>query len=345
MGNKTTTQLSIIMPVYNKKELVKDMIDSIVANDFDDYELIVIDDGSTTETLDFLKEKESRIRQMKVISRREQPKGPQTCRNLGLEIAVGKYVVFFDSDDFVAQTCLRTRVEQMESHPDTDFMVFPSAIYVDGKFIPNAPQFIYGHSVNKDDLSAFARREIPFTVWTNIYKRSSLKTSGIKWDTEVSSLQDSDFNLQAFMKGLKYEYANVKADYGYRIFTGSTSVSKQINTYKHFDSHLYTTAKFFEQLQAKYGHRYDWDIFQGVLFLYNTIFSDGMNKDYALRMVKCVQKYNKNCALTLRLQVAITAWLAKFLPAKRARQIPMAPYLVLHILRMKLKRRRMNPIL
>lgn len=336
-------QLSIVMPFFNNPTLVVEMMRSIIANTFQDWELLAIDDGSTAEALEYVKTNINDCR-IKFIHRTCEPKGAQTCRNIGIKEMRGEYVVFMDSDDYITPTCLQTRVEELRKRPDLDFMVFPSGIYTDGTFDANAPRFIYGYCVNSDDISAFAKRELPFVVWSNIYRSSSVLSHRLMWDTNLLSLQDADFNLQALLKGLKYSYAYVTADYGYRIFTGEESVSKQINSYKHFDSHLYATRRFFEAIQDKFGHKYDWDIFQGVLFLYNTVFSNGIDKDYAHKMIKCLERYNKMCAFTLKMQVSVTVLLEKFLSAKKARQIPMAFYLVSHVMRLKLKRRKMIPI-
>lgn len=336
-------KLTIVMPFFNNPTLVVEMMESIVENDFQDWELLAVDDGSTEQSLEYIKSRVTDAR-VRIIHRYQEPKGPQTCRNIGIKEMRGDFVIFFDSDDYVTPSCLRVRVQELQKRPDLDFMVFPTGVFVDGRFDPNAPKYIFGYPVNSDDTAALAKRELPFVVCSNIYRARSIVAHGMEWDTSLLSLQDADFNMQALTKGMKYAYANVKADYGYRIFTGGASVSRQINTYKHFDSHLYATRRFFEMLQAKHGHKYDWDIFQGVLFLYNNVFTNGIDKDYALRMAKNIKKYNKTLYFTLKLQVEATILLAKFLPPKRARQIPMALYLVAHIARMKLKRRRMKPL-
>ena len=117
--------LSIVMPVYNKLEQTLYMIESIRANRFQLWELLVVDDGSDEDTITVLNQlpyKDSRIR---IIRRNRSPKGAQTCRNIGMEQAQGKYIIFFDNDDYVLPHCLETRVNAMESNPSLDFMVFP----------------------------------------------------------------------------------------------------------------------------------------------------------------------------------------------------------------------------
>ena len=126
-------KVSLIMPFFNNKELVGEMINSILANTFEDWELLAIDDGSTEETLEYLSayQKDSRI---KFIKREDKPKGAQTCRNLGMDYAKGPYWIFVDSDDYLTPSCIGKRVEMIEKRQDLDFMVFPSAVYINDVF-------------------------------------------------------------------------------------------------------------------------------------------------------------------------------------------------------------------
>jgi len=343
MSSAITPQLSIIMPFYNNKELIVEMIDSIVANSFKDWELLAIDDGSSKETLEFLKKYTNDYR-IHIIKRDRDPKGAQTCRNIGIEKMRGEYVVFFDSDDYITPNCLQTRMDAIRRHPSLDFMVFPSGTYVGHTFHPAAPKFIYGYNIHKNDIASFARRELPFIVWTNIYRSEAIKNHHIKWDENLLSLQDADFNMTAILAGMKYQYACVSPDYGYRISYSQESTSKKILTEKHFNSHIYAVDKFYNQLQSIYGHKYDFDTFQGLLFIYNTIFTDRIDKPTAIKMATCIFRHNRLLGCVLRMQILLTTILEKIIPAKRARQIPMTPYLIAHTIREKKTRKRINSI-
>lgn len=343
MENIKDPTLSIIMPFYNNKELVAEMIDSILANNFQDWELLAIDDGSSQDTLEYLS-KYNTDKRIYIIKRTILPKGAQTCRNIGIELMKGKYVVFFDSDDYITKTCLGTRVERISNRTDVDFLVFPSATYSNNVFNPKAPEYIYGYNVYNDDVEAFARRELPFIVWNNIYKSESIKSHNLKWDTKLLSLQDADFNLQAILSGLKYGYELVPADYGYRINYNTTSISRKICSEEHINSHIYATDKFFSCLQQKFGHKYDNAIKQGLLCIYNRIFANGIEKDFALMMAKCVKRHNTLHGVCLMIQIYVTCMLEKVIPAKKARQITMFLYLSKHLMRLSRARKRIKEL-
>lgn len=321
--------LSIIMPVFNHRDDVGVMIDSILANDFSQWELLAVDDGSDTDTLAMLERYARSDGRIRVIRRNRQPKGAQTCRNLGMEQAVGEYIVFFDSDDFVTSYCLRQRVEAIAAHEEYDFMVFPSGIYEDGRFLPIAHPYVFGYPIYKDDVAQFASRQLPFIVWNNIYRTASLRRSGVVWDERLLSLQDADFNISTIASGLRYGYARgARPDYGYRI--GSTqSVSKHIMGSLHIQSHIYANGKMYDVVCGFCGKRYRRSLFRGTLNLYNACMSgNGLNEAFADGLADTLRHRDTCHWLVLRLQALATRLLGKVLSAKRSRQLPMLGFLI-----------------
>lgn len=321
--------VSIVMPVFNHCSDVATMVDSIISNDFTDWELLAIDDGSDQKTLDLLHEYAAKDKRLKVIIRNRAPKGAQTCRNIGMEKAEGEYIVFFDSDDYIAPYCLRQRVEAIANHAELDFMVFPSGIYQKERFLNIAHPYVYGYKIFDDDIAQFSKRQLPFIVWNNIYRTSSLRKHGLKWDVHLLSLQDADFNISSIACGMRYAYAtNAKADYGYRIASKS-SVSKNIQGSKHISSHLYATKKMCEVVHSFCGSRYDWHLFKGALSIYNQCMSGaGLNNEFAESLIETLHCCNCRYWLLLRFQVIATHVLHLFLPEKLSRQIPMGFYLI-----------------
>lgn len=103
---------STVIPSYNRRDLIGATLDSVLAQEFSDNEIIVVDDGSTDGTLDVLARYGSRIR---VI---EQPNsGPGPARNLGAKQAAGEYVAFLDSDDVWLPWALSTYREVIARFP------------------------------------------------------------------------------------------------------------------------------------------------------------------------------------------------------------------------------------
>lgn len=325
MQDKVT--LSIIMPIYNHPTELSVMIDSILANNYKDWELLAIDDGSDKETLDILQEYAAADQRIHFIKRELAPKGAQTCRNIGLQMAHGDYICFFDSDDAIAPYCLAQRIAELAAHPELDFMVFRSAIYGHDEVTQDDYKNMFGYSIYKDDIAAFCARTLPFVVWNNIYRRTSLEKNHIHWDTNLLSLQDAQFNLQAILAGMKYAYSDKPADYYYRIDTVS-SVSKNIYSEAHFNSNLYAVQSFYEQITPVYGKRYNHALYRGALFVNLKVTREHFSMDFSTKLAKIIYQYAPTYGILFHLQIILTWMLLKFLPYRFARQIPMFPYLI-----------------
>ena len=106
------------------------MLDSLLAQTFEDFRVFVVDDQSTDRSLDILNDYSKKDKRINVYIRDREPKGAQTCRNIGFDLTIGaKFVVFFDNDDLVAPYCLEQRVRFMELHQELDYAIFPVLLY------------------------------------------------------------------------------------------------------------------------------------------------------------------------------------------------------------------------
>ncbi len=324
---QTPVTLSIVMPVFNHPEELKTMIDSILANVFKEWELLAVDDGSQTETLQLLESYTQHDERIRFIRRDRTPKGAPTCRNMGLEQARGKYVVFFDSDDYVAPHCFEQRVGEMEKHPDLDFMVFRSGTYAEARFCADLGNFSFGYPIYTDDLEAFCSRTLPFVVWNNIYRRDSLIAHDIAWDERLLSFQDSQFNVDCLLADMTYAYAECPPDYGYRIAT-EQSISKKIPSAGHYESNLYATERSFRKVQAMYGHRYDHALYRGAMHIYTTVVRTHFDRDFSCRLAATVRSFAPCWGGWMKVQVVLSDVLRRFLPYTLSRRIPSIGYLM-----------------
>ncbi|MDZ7725747.1 MAG: glycosyltransferase family A protein [candidate division KSB1 bacterium] len=115
---KNTLKISIILPVYNRRHLISRAIDSVQRQTFENWELLIIDDGSTDgvkEDILPLTEIDNRIR---FLSQRRT--GPAETRNRGIRKGSGFYITFIDSDDQYHRDHLQVRYEFMQTHPHVD---------------------------------------------------------------------------------------------------------------------------------------------------------------------------------------------------------------------------------
>jgi hypothetical protein len=107
--------VSLVIPAYNKGRFLAEAIDSVLAQSYSNFEIIVVDDGSTDET------KEVAGRYSSVNYFFQQNRGVSAARNAGLKQSKGSYVVFLDADDRLLPDALKIGVECLEAHPECAF--------------------------------------------------------------------------------------------------------------------------------------------------------------------------------------------------------------------------------
>lgn len=230
-NNNLLPLVSIVIPSYNKVDLLMEMVDCVRNQSYGHWELIIVDDGSTEDNVN--RAKALNDNRIKVMERDRLPKGGQTCRNIGFENSTGKYVIFFDADDLLSCNCLEQRVQFMEGNPDLDFSVFPATSFVNQKDIKSLGPTMGLPRPGEDALTSLLSGRFQFAVWTNIYKRESLERKGIRWDEDVLVYQDFDYNLAAILSSLKFGFDNDgECDYYYRVSYSSDTVFSKFTPQK-----------------------------------------------------------------------------------------------------------------
>jgi len=105
--------VSVVIPFYNRIDWTKEAIQSVLLQTFQDFEIIVVDDGSEREYRNVIEELDSRI-----IYLRQENKGVSAARNAGIHLSSGEFIAFLDSDDLYLPEKLNIQVSLMKEHPD-----------------------------------------------------------------------------------------------------------------------------------------------------------------------------------------------------------------------------------
>jgi hypothetical protein len=147
------------------------------------------------------------------------------------------------------------------------------------------------------------------------------------WDPNLLSIQDSEFNMQALIKGLKYDYAHSQPNYGYRIAT-TGSVSKKITTNGHRKSHLYLIEKQYKEVIQKYGRKYNHDLYLGVLYVFTVTMPNGIDFTFAKDLADIVRRYDPFRGRLLVYKIRLCKFLGLIVNPKIARQLSMPLFLI-----------------
>lgn len=214
--------ISIIAPVYNMTRYLEEFIDSVRAQTYKDFELILIDDGSTDDSYTLCKSYAAQ--DSRIIAFHQENAGVSSARNKGLELARGKWISFVDPDDYIVPNFLESILSDTDKDSDIQLVQCYTKCFDDnGKIYPyqkfyNENLLITGNAWLYDAVFYFTRNTIlPRTV---LYLSSVIKKNDIRFNNKYSVCEDCDLVFQ-YAKHIKKVYIDIAELYCYRQHTES----------------------------------------------------------------------------------------------------------------------------
>ena len=284
--------ISVIVPVYNVEKYLRCCVDSILAQTFTDIEVLLVDDGSTDSSgaiCDEYAEKDSRVRVFHKANG-----GVSTARNLGLNEATGKWIMFIDSDDTVASVIC----ERLLEHVDEGCM--PMCMWGEGNdkdgYRPISSKLEGKHPI-EDILQVKIHH--PFD---RLYESEIIKREHLFFNEEISYAEDAIFNF-IYYGFLNSFYIINEPLYNYRILSKSLSHGTYIVNYE------YATKEYCEkqlELARKLQITNDmfWkDYFSNYFYSFCKIFDNNMHKNAPGNWL---QKVNRNSTILRSDEFAMT---------------------------------------
>jgi glycosyltransferase involved in cell wall biosynthesis len=257
-GNPLVT---IVTPLYNVEEYVSQTIESLSVQTYSNWELVIVDDGSTDTSYSIVEQYSEKDNRIKLYSRSRNPKGGSTCRNIGIEKSQGDFIIFLDADDILFPLCLENRVRIMQQQTDLDFCVFQMDMISEeaelkGKLLTHE---------SDNYLYSFLSYRLPWAITCPIWKSSFLKEKLNGFDEQFPRLQDPELHTRALLvEDVKFKvfYDPSHLDCSYRFFRKKGNIT---NVLIGFD--LYT-----DMVYARIVSRPDKeDCIKSLFDLYNAI--------------------------------------------------------------------------
>lgn len=237
--------ISFIVPVYNVAPYLEQCIDSLICQDSDDYEIILVDDGSTDnsrETCDRYAEKTDKI---KVIHKSNG--GLLSARNAGIKEATGDYLAFVDGDDYLEKNCLATIMQTVmaQNNPQIVFMkaykVYPGGKkeLLDEEYDP-AKIINQNRSAVQEYIASL--KKYPGSACTKIISRDFLLSNNLKFD-EGRLCEDLKFVMCMLLSADSFGY--YKGDYYYYRQKREGSITNSIS-FKNYNDRIKTCDEWSE---------------------------------------------------------------------------------------------------
>lgn len=199
--------VSIILPVYNVEYFIERCLNSIINQSYSNFEVIIIDDGTTDNSIDLCQKYCHNDHRFTIIH--QENRGLSEARNTGINAAQGDYLMFIDSDDFVAEDLLHHLVECLENN-NSDIAICDPVHYYPEKsdtcsFVSG--QCIRSYSSREALCELFYQRSFLVSAWGKLYKRSLF--DNIRFPKDML-FEDSAIMYLLFEKCHKITYSDAK---------------------------------------------------------------------------------------------------------------------------------------
>lgn len=259
------------MPAYNCENVIERAIKSILEQEYKNFELIIVDDGSKDNTFAICKaySKESRIRVF-----HQENQGPSAARNLGLINAKGKYVMFIDADDLYLPNTVKIMYKKI-TLCDYDIVTGSYAIF-DGNGTLKRNK-LEARNINKEKYISYLQKKGAFNPnWNKIYKLSIIRENNIKFDVEKEIGEDIRFNFEYLKYARKF---SVSEDLMYMYYlndNGLTQKNTNTQALRLLNLLIYQNEYYNRNNLKKYG--FDKKIFKDFFHIYNN--SNELNNSF-----------------------------------------------------------------
>ena len=239
---------SILVPVYNVERYLSQCLDSLLAQSFSDYEVVLVDDGSTdgsSAICDRYQGGHPGI--IRVIHKENQ--GLISARRVGIQAALGEFCVFADSDDYVEPELLSTIDRYLEGDSETDMLLYSFRYYRDGQAAERYPAaFLDGQTWSADKTALY--EALAFTnkitaIWTKAIRRELLLSDPTDYTAYYGKNMAEDLlqSLYPITAARKVQYMDAVL-YNYRINSDSISHAYTLERIARNDTkHVYEKLK------------------------------------------------------------------------------------------------------
>lgn len=225
-------KVSVVMPVYNAEEYLRQCLDSVVDQTLKEIEIICVDDGSTDSSLDILREYQEKDSRIQVFHQENKFAG--CARNLGLSHASGKYVIFWDSDDFfdlealekLYQKCEEDQAEigicGAEKYDNEIQLSYPAGEYLVKSRVPEIMPFC------KEQMGRYLFNFCSNVPWNKLFLRSFIQENKLEFQP-LRQANDVYFSMMALFLAKRMTVVPENLIY-YRFFNASSLTGKVSET-------------------------------------------------------------------------------------------------------------------
>ena len=295
--------VSVIIPVYNSQEYIKKCLDSVLSQSYKNIEVIIVDDGSTDNSLSICKEYSICNKNIKLFSK--ENKGVSHTRNLGIKEANGKWIIFLDSDDWMEHNAIMDAITLVNQN-DYDTICWNYRKFINDKLI-NCNRIDENVLNNKNDIVSILYSIIESSYyeenyfgdyirapWAKMLSRKIIEDNNIRFDERLYIGEDAIFLLEYFKNAKNVKFIN-KYNNIYRI-TSTSAVGKykddldeqiriQFEKKNYLTKNIEIDTKILKTVMAKFY----------LNSIYELIYNYNVKNDYKTNDFDLVEFVNHSC--------------------------------------------------
>ena len=236
--------ISIIVPVYNAEEYIKDCLDSLVSQDIgiDNLEILIIDDCSPDNSILIAEEYYKKYKNVIRIIRHKKNKGLGGARNTGLENATGRYIAFLDSDDFLDSNVFSLAAEIMEQDSKIDIFLYAYEYYSKSNkqylLNPSAKLFPLNKTISQYEIVQYPELMHAMSACNKVYRKTLLD---VLPKFPGGHFEDALFSIQGYLEAEKIHITD-RTTYFYR--------KREVENTSIMDNYLERKNNFFDHLSV-----------------------------------------------------------------------------------------------
>lgn len=266
-------KVSIIIPIYNAEKFISKCIESVLNQTYHDLEIILVNDGSTDETLKIIQQYQNKDERIKIIDKENA--GVSDSRNRGIEIATGEYIAFADSDDWLELNMIEKMVNIIEQQ-NVDmvrcnyYKNYSNNIQSLGeKYNPDIiDRILFKQDIQNKILTSILNGTMPAYVYLLLVRKEFIKKV-MRFNTNISMMEDTVFYVDLLQKVNKmYIYDEPL----YHYFFNVNSLSRSPQYYIRNLNNLLLVNKLFKEILCE-----------------NNAFNDNIEKIYNTMHMKSIE--------------------------------------------------------
>lgn len=245
-------RFSIIIPIYNASKYIESTITSVISQDFTDYEIILVDDGSSDDSWELCKQFSQKFKNIRCFTKKNG--GASSARNYGISRAIGEYIVFLDSDDKLVQNSLK-KINDKIDNEDVVIVNYitdsnKNGIYEIEVDTKEFMDFNENGKLFTDVLNEYMAKgyQVPWNPYQAIFKTKFVKDHNILFNTEYTVGEDADYFLELSQYVDKFKITDIPLVI-YNVDSEGSLIKTQ--SYINLISQLKVFKKFFDLASSK----------------------------------------------------------------------------------------------